>query len=82
MRTRLQKWGNSLAIRIPRALAQKVGPEQNGVVELSVERGRLVVVPAVAPSYNLDELLAGIRPSNLHEETDWGLAVGKEIAAT
>ena len=79
MRTRIQKWGNSLAVRIPKAFAHEVGLKQDGEVEISVEKGRLVVVPAVAPSYDLDELLAGIRPSNLHEETDWGPAVGKEV---
>ncbi|MEA2345376.1 MAG: antitoxin MazE [Thermoanaerobaculia bacterium] len=79
MRTRVQKWGNSLALRIPKAFAQEVGLEQDGEVDLSVEKGRLVVVPPVTPSYTLEELLAGIRPSNLHEETDWGPPVGKEI---
>jgi antitoxin MazE len=79
MRTRVQKWGNSLALRIPKAFAQEVGLEQDGEVDLSVEKGRLVVVPPVIPSYTLEELLAGIRPSNLHEETNWGPPVGKEI---
>jgi antitoxin MazE len=79
MKTLVRKWGNSLAIRIPKAFAQAVGLEQGGEVELSVEKGRVVVVPCAVPSYNLDELLAGIRPSNLHEETDWGPAVGKEV---
>ena len=53
--------------------------EKGGEVELSVEKGRLVVVPPVARSYTLDELLAGVRSSNLHAETDWGPPVGKEI---
>ena len=79
MRTRVQKWGNSLAVRIPKVFAQEVGLEQDGEVELSVEEGRLVIVPPVAPTYELDELLSGIRPSNLHEETDWGPALGKEV---
>lgn len=79
MRTRVQKWGNSLALRIPKAFALEVGLEKDGEVELSVEKGRLVVVPPKAPSYTLDQLLAGVRPSNLHAETDWGPPVGKEI---
>lgn len=66
-------------MRIPRALAQAVGLEQDGEVELSGEKGRVVIAPLSAPSYTLDELLASIRPSNLHEETDWGPAVGKEV---
>jgi antitoxin MazE len=82
MRTRVRKWGNSLAIRIPSAFAQEIGLEQDGEVELSLEKGRLVIVPDLAPRYNLDELVAGIQPSNLHDETDWGPAVGKEVVAT
>jgi antitoxin MazE len=79
MRTRVQKWGNSLALRIPRAFALEVGLQEDGEVELSVDRGRLVVVPPVAPSYTLAELLADVRPSNLHKETDWGPPAGKEV---
>jgi antitoxin MazE len=79
LRTRVQKWGNSLALRIPKAFAQEVGLQEDGEVDLSVEKGRLVVVPPVSPSYTLDELLAGIRPANLHQEADWGPPVGKEV---
>ena len=79
MRTRVQKWGNSLALRIPKAFALEVGLEEDGEVDLSVDKGRLVVVPPVTPSYTLAELLADVRPSNLHAETDWGPPVGKEI---
>ena len=78
MRTRIQKWGNSLALRIPKAFALEVGLERDGEVELSVEKGRLVIVPPSMPSYTLEELLSGVRPSNIHAETDWGPAVGKE----
>lgn len=79
MRTRVQKWGNSLALRIPKAFALEVGLERDGEVELSVDKGRLVVVPPAAPSYTLEELLAGVRPSNIHAEADWGAPVGKEV---
>lgn len=79
MRTRVRKWGNSLALRIPRAFALEVGLEKDGDVELSVENGRLVAEPPAAPSYTLEELLAGVRPSNLHTETNWGPPVGKEF---
>ncbi|MEA2163324.1 MAG: antitoxin MazE [Thermoanaerobaculia bacterium] len=79
MRTRVQKWGNSLALRIPKAFALEVGLEQDGEVELSVEAGRLVVLPPALPSYSLDQLLSAVRPSNLHKETDWGPPTGKEI---
>ena len=70
MRTRIERWGNNLALRIPKAFALESGLEEGGEVELSVEKGSLVVVPKV-PSYTLEELLAGVRPSNLHAATQW-----------
>jgi len=79
MRTRVQKWGNSLAVRIPKAFALEVGLEKDGEIELSIDQGRLVVVPPGKPSYTLDDLLSGVRPSNLHSETDWGPPLGKEV---
>lgn len=78
MRAKVQKWGNSLALRIPKAFALEVGLERDSEVDVSVQRGRLVVAPPAAPSYSLDELLAGVRPSNIHSEADWGRPVGKE----
>jgi antitoxin MazE len=79
MRTRIQKWGNGLALRIPKPFAVEMGLEKDRELELSLENGRLIAATPPAPSYTLDELLAGARPSNLHGETDWGPPVGKEI---
>jgi antitoxin MazE len=79
MRTRVQKWGNSLALRIPKAFAAEMGLEKDREVELSLVKGRLVAEATSSPSYTLEELLAEVRPSNLHGETDWGSPVGKEI---
>jgi len=78
MRRRVRKWGNSLAITIPKVLAREVGLRPNSDVELFIE-DRCLIVSHVPPSYILDELLAGIRPSNLHKETDWGGALGEEV---
>lgn len=79
MRTKVQKWGNSLALRIPKAFALETGLIEDREVELSVQKGRLVVESTSTPSYTLKELLADVRPSNLHGEIDWGPPVGKEI---
>jgi antitoxin MazE len=75
MRTRIQKWGNSLALRIPRAFAAEAGLEQGRSVEISVEDGRLIIAPAAE---TLEALLADVRPDNLHGEVDTGDAVGNE----
>lgn len=82
MKTRVQKWGNSLALRIPKALAIETGLGENAEVELSSDNGRLVITAhkrARKRKYTLKELLRGITPENLHGEISFGPPVGKEI---
>lgn len=79
MRRRVQKWGNSLGLRIPKGLAVEAGLVPGSQVELSVEEGRLVVEPVAKASYALEELLAGITEANLHDAADLGSAVGNEV---
>lgn len=79
MRTRIQKWGNSLGLRIPRTLARELRVEAGAEVEVSVERGRLVIKPSQRLRFRLKDLVAGITPDNRHEETDWGPPVGREL---
>jgi antitoxin MazE len=78
MRTKVQKWGNSLAVRIPKPVALEVGLRYDGDVELSVQQGNLVVAPT-RREYTLEELVKDITPENRHEEIDFGLPVGREI---
>ena len=77
MRSRVSRWGNSLAIRIPASFSREVRIEAGDAVELQVEDGQLVVKP-VRKTYTLDQLLAGVTDENLHEETDWGQPMGNE----
>jgi antitoxin MazE len=79
MLTKIQKWGNSLALRIPKAFAVDVQLENDSLVEISVVKGKIVITPVPAPSWTLDELLAGITKDNLHTEVDTGPAIGNEI---
>jgi antitoxin MazE len=80
MQGQIGKWGNSLALRIPSAVAREASVTDGKPVEISVENGRIVVTPIrKAPRYSLDDLIAGITKENRHEETDTGPAVGKEI---
>ena len=74
----LKKWGNSPAVRIPAAVMEAAHLSLNQPVEVKVEDGRVIIEPA-APSYTLDELLAGITPENLHETVDFGLPQGREL---
>ena len=78
MRAKIQKWGNSLAVRIPKALAELVELSDGREVELSVEDGKMIVQPARKRRYTLDELVAGITEENRHEEIGTGLRVGNE----
>lgn len=79
MKTRVQKWGNSLALRIPKSFASEVGLECNAPVEISLVDGNLVVRPDVQPAPSLDELLGKVTENNLHCEVDTGAAVGREV---
>jgi len=80
MKTRLQRWGNSLGLRIPKAFAEQTRIDAGSLVDLSVDqRGRLVVEPVRGPRYELADLLAGIADANLHPEVDAGRRRGKEV---
>ena len=79
MRARIQRWGNSLAVRIPRPFADQLGLVQDSDVDIRLEPGELVVRPVAAPRYALDELLAGITDENLHREVDTSDPQGNEI---
>jgi antitoxin MazE len=77
MQTRIQKWGNSLALRIPKSFAVQTQIEQNTLVDVSLQDGKLVIAP-VKPTWTLEELLAQVTEDNLHGEQDFGEAVGGE----
>ncbi len=78
MRVRIQKWGNSLALRIPRAFAKEAHLEPNTEVEVSLVEGKLILIP-VEPEFTLEDLLAGITEDNIHHEIETGPAVGNEV---
>lgn len=78
MRVRVQKWGNSLALRIPKAFARETALDQGAEVDLTLEDGRLVVTPRRVPAYELSDLVEGITRENRHEETDTGGSAGSE----
>ena len=78
MQTRIQKWGNSLALRIPRSFAAEARVEEGSTVDISVEDGSLRVRPVRARKYVLDKLLKEVNPRNLHSGIKTGKVVGKE----
>ena len=78
MRTRVQKWGNSLALRIPKSFANEVGFQKETPVEVSLADGKLVITPVAKPKLTLKQLLAKVTKENLHHEVDTGSTVGNE----
>lgn len=78
MQTKIQKWGNSLAVRIPAAFVKEANVAYGTVVDLSVQDGSIVIDPQVGHEYSLEALLNGVTPKNMHAEVETGGAVGRE----
>ena len=76
----IQKWGNSLAVRIPAALAEQLCIQPGTPVEIVGKEGMIVVKPQRRRAkYQLDKLLKNCKPSQLHGEMDLGPDVGREV---
>lgn len=78
MQTVIKKWGNSASVRIPAAVLEAAKLQVDAKVEVREEDGRIVIEPVRPEKYDLDLLIEGITPSNLHKEVGFGPAVGKE----
>lgn len=74
----VKKWGNSPAVRLPAAIMEAAHLSLEQAVEVRAENGRVIIEPA-APSYALEDLLAGITAKNRHAEQDFGGPQGKEL---
>ncbi len=72
------KWGNSLAIRIPRAVAEQAQVTEGTAINFTVEGNSIVLLPQKRKKYTLDELLEGMTPDNFHPEFETGNTVGNE----
>jgi antitoxin MazE len=77
MRVKAQRWGNSIAVRIPKAVAEAASVKEQDEMDIEVRDGMIQLRPR-APEASLDELLAGVTPENLHGEMDFGRPVGHE----
>ena len=77
MRTNIQRWGNSLGVRIPKPFALQASLEENSEVDISVDGDR-IILSAAKKEWHLDELLAAITRTNPHKETGWGRSKGGE----
>jgi antitoxin MazE len=79
MSTQFVKWGNSLALRIPKAMAEALAVGEGSAATISVEDGAIVVRAQGVKSYRIEDLVKKITPKNRHAEIDTGAALGREI---
>jgi antitoxin MazE len=79
MKTTAQKWGNSLAIRVPKSVAVQVGLKAQDDLDIEVQDGNVVLKPHLRRVYRLEDLVKRISPKNVHGEIDTGTPVGREI---
>ncbi len=78
MISRILKWGNSLAVRIPKVFADEMNVAENTSIQLVLKEGALQIIPVVETGWDLDDLLAGVMDENLHGEWETDQPVGKE----
>ena len=78
MRIKIQKWGNSLALRIPKAFAFQSKIREDEYVDLTLDENKIVIEPVVEKKYSLKKLVSEISRSNIHHETDFGNQAGNE----
>ena len=78
MQVQVARWGNSLGLRIPKAVARRAGLREGTRVEVEADGDRIVISPA-RPRYVLADLLKGTTPKAMREAFDWGLDKGREI---
>ncbi|CAG0948825.1 Antitoxin MazE [Anaerolineae bacterium] len=74
----IKKWGNSASVRIPAAMLAAAKLRLDETVDVREEDGRIVIEPVRPSEYDLEQLLAGITPENLHAEVGFGRPAGKE----
>lgn len=79
MNTKIQQWGNSLALRIPKAFAVETKLHKGAVVDVSEEDGKIIVTPVKKEQITLKRLLSGVTKENIHGEISTGKRIGKEI---
>ena len=78
MRTKINKWGNSLGLRIPKLVAAEVGLEEDSLVNLTIVNGSILISPARETTLELKAMLNRVTEENLHGEVNTGPAIGRE----
>lgn len=79
MQVLVKKWGNSASVRIPAAVMAAASISVDQAVDVREENGRIIIEPVRAPTYVLDDLLAGMTPDTFPQDEGFGPAVGEEV---
>jgi antitoxin MazE len=79
MKARVQKWGNSLALRIPKSFATAVHLTQDSLVDISLVDGKFLIAPIIEQKLTLEQLLEGVTEENIHSEVEIRSVIGNEI---
>ena len=77
MTTHIAKWGNSLGLRLSKAVAEEADLGEGDRVDVSVSNGTILIRPS-RRTYSLDELVSRITAENRHDERDWSAPAGRE----
>ena len=79
MKTSAQKWGNSVAVRVPKSSVEKAGVNLRDSFDIEVVRGNIVLKPRLRRDFRLESLVKGITKRNVHEAVEFGPPVGREL---
>jgi len=79
METTIKQWGNSPALRIPKAILEQCSLVLKSPVDMRVEKGAIIIEPIKVSKYNLDDMLQEVTKDNIHKEVSFGKLVGKEL---
>lgn len=79
MTTKIQQWGNSLALRLPKDITKKFKLHKGSSVVIAQETNKISIKPLYKDETTLKELVSKITPENIHSEVQWGRPFGKEI---
>lgn len=77
--TRVKQWGNSLAIRVPKSIAQDLGISNDSSIQIISDGTSAIIKPRRQVPVTLHELIDQVTPDNVHSEVDWGEPVGSEL---
>jgi len=80
MKTKARKWGNSLAVRVPKGIAEQAGVTVDDTLDIEVaDSGAIVLKPHRGRKYRLNDLLKGMTKENMHAAVDFGPPIGREV---